>query len=72
MLKIFFKIVCFLLIFLILFRIPEKEGGSLNLNISGFLPNISKRTTIKRSQIFTWLLVFLFFIFNSVIYFQNL
>jgi preprotein translocase subunit SecG len=72
MFKIFFKIVCFLLIFLILFRIPEKEGGSLNFNMLGFIPNISKKTTMKRSQILTWFLIFFYFLLNSIIFFRNL
>lgn len=70
MIKIFFNITCFLLIVLILLRIPEKDGGSLN--ISDLMSTISKKTNIKFSQSLTWILILIFFYLNSVIFFQNL
>jgi preprotein translocase subunit SecG len=56
MIKIFFNIVCFLLILLILFRIPEKDGGSLN--VSDLMSTMSKKTNMKFSQFLTWFLIF--------------
>jgi len=70
MIKIFFNITCFLLIVLILLRIPEKDGGSLN--ISDLMSTISKKTNVKFSQSLTWFLILIFFYLNSIIFFQNL
>ena len=70
MIKIFFNLVCFLLIILILFRIPEKDGGSLN--ISDLMSTISKRNNVKLSQLLTWFLILMFFYLNSIIFLQNL
>jgi len=70
MIKIFFNIVCFLLILLILFRIPEKDGGSLN--VSDLMSTMSKKTNMKFSQFLTWFLILMFFYLNSIIFFQNL
>jgi protein translocase SecG subunit len=70
MIKIFFNIVCFLLIVLILLRIPEKDGGSLR--ISDLMSTISKKTNVKFSQSLTWFLILIFFYLNSIIFFQNL
>ena len=70
MIKIFFNIVCFLLIVLILLRIPEKDGGSLR--ISDLMSTISKKRNVKFSQSLTWFLILIFFYLNSIIFFQNL
>jgi protein translocase SecG subunit len=70
MIKIFFNLVCFLLIILILFRIPEKDGGSLN--ISDLMSTGSKKTNVKFSQYLTWFLILIFFYLNSIIFLKNL
>jgi len=70
MIKIFFNIVCFLLILLILFRIPEKDGGSLN--ISDLMLKISKKNNIRFSQLLIGFFILMFFYLNSIIIFQNL
>ena len=70
MIKIFFNIVCFLLILLILFRIPEKDGGSLN--ISDLMLKISRKTNIRFSQLLIGSFILMFFYLNSIIILQNL
>ena len=67
MIKIFFNIVCFLLIVLILLRIPEKDGGYLNSSI--FTNN---RKTSKFLNNLIWILTFIFFLLNIIRVFQTL
>lgn len=67
MIKIFFNITCFLLIVLILLRIPEKDGGYLNSSI--FTNN---RKTSKFLNNLIWILTFIFFLLNIIRVFQTL
>jgi preprotein translocase subunit SecG len=71
MFQIILKIICFLLIILILVRIPEKDGGSLNLNIARSILGTSQNSSLKFSQNITWFLIFMFLLLNSLIVFQN-
>ena len=66
MLKFFLKTVSCFLILLIVYRIPEKDGGSINSDITRSFFG-SKRNSSLFLDKFTWFLVILFFFFNSLI-----
>lgn len=70
MIKILLKIISFLLIILILVRIPEKDGGSLNLKIARSMLGTSQ-SSVKFSQKLTWFLILIFFFINCLIIIQK-
>ena len=69
MIKILLNICSLILIFLILIRLPEKSGGSINLGSS--LLGSPKKTSQTLENIM-WGLVFLFFILAAVRAIQTL
>jgi protein translocase SecG subunit len=66
MLIFFFRIVSCFLIILIVYRIPQKDGGSINSDITRSFFGSNRNSSLVLDN-FTWFLVFLFFLFNSLI-----
>jgi protein translocase SecG subunit len=66
MLNFFFRIVSCFLIILIVYRIPQKDGGSINSDITRSFFGSNRNSSLVLDN-FTWFLVFLFFLFNSLI-----
>jgi protein translocase SecG subunit len=66
MLTFFLKIISCLLILLIVYRIPEKDGGSMNPDITRSFFGSKRNGSIILDKL-TWFLVILFFLFNSLI-----
>ena len=66
MLNFFFRIVSCFLIILIVYRIPQNDGGSINSDITRSFFGSNRNSSLVLDN-FTWFLVFLFFLFNSLI-----
>jgi len=60
MLNFFFRIVSCFLIILIVYRIPQKDGGSINSDITRSFFGSNRNSSLVLDN-FTWFLVFLFF-----------